>query len=75
MTRRSRGGPGFPARFHRPLSAYLNELTHLGCHLREINEPALDPATAAAAGGGAQAYAHLPNFLIVAAQRAHPRPA
>jgi 2-polyprenyl-3-methyl-5-hydroxy-6-metoxy-1,4-benzoquinol methylase len=59
--------------FHRPLSAYLNELTHLGCHLREIDEPALDPAAAAAAGGGAKAYVHLPNFLIIAAQRALPQ--
>ena len=32
-------------------------------------EPALDPATAAAAGLGAEAYAHLPNFLVIAARR------
>ncbi len=56
--------------FHRPLSAYLNELTRLGCHLHEIDEPALDPATAAAEGGDAEAYVHLPNFLVVAARRA-----
>jgi hypothetical protein len=56
--------------FHRPLSAYLNELMRLGCQLREVDEPALDPAIAAAAGGGAEAYAHLPNFLVVAARRA-----
>jgi 2-polyprenyl-3-methyl-5-hydroxy-6-metoxy-1,4-benzoquinol methylase len=60
--------------FHRPLSAYLNELTRLGCHLREIAEPALDPAIAAAEaaeGGdrGIEAYVHLPNFLVVAARR------
>jgi 2-polyprenyl-3-methyl-5-hydroxy-6-metoxy-1,4-benzoquinol methylase len=63
--------PGrYGASFHRPLSAYLNELTRLGCHLREVAEPALDPATAAAAGGSAEAYVHLPNFLVVAARRA-----
>jgi hypothetical protein len=58
--------------FHRPLSAYLNELVRLGCHLLEVDEPALDPATAAA-GGSAEAYVHLPNFLIVAARRALPQ--
>jgi 2-polyprenyl-3-methyl-5-hydroxy-6-metoxy-1,4-benzoquinol methylase len=52
--------------FHRPLSAYLNELTRLGCQLREMAEPALDPAAAAAAGRGTEAYVHLPNFLVVA---------
>jgi SAM-dependent methyltransferase len=62
-------GP-YAASFHRPLSAYLNELARLGCELREIAEPALDPATAAEADPGAEAYAHLPNFLVVAAQRA-----
>jgi hypothetical protein len=56
--------------FHRPLSAYLNELVRLGCHLREIAEPALDPAIAAAADHGAEAYVRLPNFLVVAAGRA-----
>ena len=28
--------------FHRPLSAYLNELARLGCQLRELAEPALE---------------------------------
>jgi 2-polyprenyl-3-methyl-5-hydroxy-6-metoxy-1,4-benzoquinol methylase len=55
--------------FHRPLSAYLNELVRLGCHLREIDEPSLDPAIASAEGGGTEAYVHLPNFLVVAARR------
>jgi SAM-dependent methyltransferase len=64
-------GPYGP-NFHRPLSAYLNELARLGCQLRELAEPALDPAVAATAGGGADAYVHLPNFLIVAARRALP---
>jgi SAM-dependent methyltransferase len=59
--------------FHRPLSAYLNEVARLGCHLREIAEPALDPAIAAAAGHGAGAYVHLPDFLVVAATRPLPQ--
>jgi 2-polyprenyl-3-methyl-5-hydroxy-6-metoxy-1,4-benzoquinol methylase len=65
-------GP-YASNFHRPLSAYLNELARLGCHLREIAEPALDPEVAAAAGPGAEAYVHLPNFLVVAARRALPQ--
>jgi len=55
--------------FHRPISAYLNELAALGCRLREIAEPGLDPdvaARAAAATPGIESYVHLPNFLIVA---------
>ncbi|MFI5916259.1 class I SAM-dependent methyltransferase [Dactylosporangium sp. NPDC051541] len=55
--------------FHRPLSAYLNQLIALGCHLTEIAEPSL-PVEAAATGPEAiDAYVHLPNFLIVAARR------
>jgi SAM-dependent methyltransferase len=61
-------GPHAPD-FHRPLSAYLNELARLGCQLREIAEPGLNPAIAAAGPEGADAYTHLPNFLVVAAQR------
>jgi hypothetical protein len=40
--------------FHRPFSAYFNQLARLGCHLREVAEPALDPEIAAAAGPGAR---------------------
>lgn len=57
--------------FHRPLSAYLNELAALGCRLAEVAEPALDPAVAAEAAAeapGIESYVHLPNFLIVAAE-------
>jgi 2-polyprenyl-3-methyl-5-hydroxy-6-metoxy-1,4-benzoquinol methylase len=62
--------PGtYGSSFHRPLSAYLNELARVGCNLCEIAEPALDPAAAAAAPG-AEAYVHLPNFLVAAARRA-----
>lgn len=59
--------------FHRPLSAYLNELASLGCHMREIAEPGLDPAVARdeqRTTPGIESYVHLPNFLIVAAVRA-----
>ena len=59
----------YASNFHRPLSAYFNQLARLGCHLREVAEPALDPETATAAGPGADAYVHLPNFLVVAAER------
>ncbi|WP_405970604.1 class I SAM-dependent methyltransferase [Streptomyces sp. NBC_00988] len=57
--------------FHRPLSAYLNELASLGCRLREVVEPGLDPAVAAAAHSATPAidsYVHLPNFLFVSAE-------
>lgn len=53
--------------FHRPLSAYLNELATLGCTLREIVEPGLDPAVAAAGDPALESYVKLPNFLVVAA--------
>ncbi|MFD6416101.1 class I SAM-dependent methyltransferase [Streptomyces sp. NPDC060194] len=62
-------GPTAPD-FHRPLSAYLNELASLGCRIRELAEPALAPAAAAEATPttpGIDAYVHLPNFLLVSA--------
>jgi hypothetical protein len=45
--------------------------TSLGCHLREVAEPGLDPAVAAEAEPttpGIDGYVHLPNFLIVSAE-------
>jgi SAM-dependent methyltransferase len=57
--------------FHRPISAYLNELASLGCRLREFAEPALDPSVAAKAEPttpGIDSYVHLPNFLIVSGE-------
>jgi hypothetical protein len=45
-------GPAAPD-FHRPISAYLNELASLGCRLREVAEPGLDPAVAAEAESAA----------------------
>jgi 2-polyprenyl-3-methyl-5-hydroxy-6-metoxy-1,4-benzoquinol methylase len=62
-------GPYAPD-FHRPLSAYLNELIHLGCQLREVAEPGLDREIATAGQDGADAYRHFPNFVIVSAD--HP---
>jgi 2-polyprenyl-3-methyl-5-hydroxy-6-metoxy-1,4-benzoquinol methylase len=57
--------------FHRPLSAYLNEVIGLGCRIAEVAEPGLDPQIAAEDAGGwpdtGHPYVHLPNFLIVAA--------
>ncbi|HEY4024973.1 MAG TPA: methyltransferase domain-containing protein [Candidatus Dormibacteraeota bacterium] len=55
--------------FHRPLSAYLNEVSSLGCRLRSVAEPALDAAVAATGPEGIEAYVHLPNFVVVAAER------
>lgn len=61
-------GPSGPD-FHRPISAYLNELASLGCRLREIVEPGLDPVVAANSDvPGIESYVHLPNFLVVAAE-------
>ena len=57
--------------YHRPLSSYLNEVTGLGCKLREVAEPGLEPQIASAAGvPGIDAYVDLPNFLAVAVERA-----
>ncbi|MBB1158735.1 class I SAM-dependent methyltransferase [Amycolatopsis sp. DR6-1] len=50
--------------FHRPISAYLNELAALGCRLREVVEPGLDPAVAE----GIESYVRMPNFLLVSAE-------
>jgi hypothetical protein len=55
--------------FHRPISAYLNELASLGCHLRELAEPGLDPSAVDPETPALDGYVHLPNFLIVGAER------
>ncbi|GAA2068851.1 class I SAM-dependent methyltransferase [Streptomyces albiaxialis] len=58
--------------FHRPLSAYLNALADLGCRLRALAEPGLDPSVAREAAPttpGIESYVRLPNFLIVSAER------
>ncbi|WP_412538934.1 methyltransferase domain-containing protein [Longispora sp. K20-0274] len=57
--------------FHRPLSAYFNEVVALGCALVEVAEPALDARVAREAEPtmpGITAYVDLPAFLIVAAR-------
>jgi SAM-dependent methyltransferase len=55
--------------FHRPLSAYLNQVISLGCRIAEVAEPGLDPACAAEDMSGDHPYVYLPNFLIVAADK------
>jgi 2-polyprenyl-3-methyl-5-hydroxy-6-metoxy-1,4-benzoquinol methylase len=55
--------------FHRPLSAYLNEVIKHGCQIAEVAEPGLDPRIAAEGTDSDHPYVHLPNFLIVAANR------
>jgi len=61
---------GHGSDFHRTISTYLNEVAGLGCRIREIVEPGLDPAVASDSGvDGIEAYVHLPNFIIVAAER------
>lgn len=55
--------------FHRPLSSYLNETIKLGCRVAEVAEPGLDPRIAERDTGGDHPYVHLPNFVIVAADR------
>ena len=58
------------ADYHRTLSTYLNEAISLGCRVREVAEPGLDPEIASASGvAGIEAYVELPNFLIVALER------
>ncbi len=54
--------------FHRPLSAYLNEVAALGCRVREVAEPGLDPEMA----DGIESHVRMPNFLIVAAETGCP---
>jgi SAM-dependent methyltransferase len=60
--------------FHRPVSAYLNEVIGLGCRIAQVAEPALGPEAAATDAdnypGQVHPYTRLPNFLIVAADRA-----
>jgi ubiquinone/menaquinone biosynthesis C-methylase UbiE len=56
--------------FHRPLSAYLNEVIGLGCRILEIREPGMDPQVARDSGiEGIESHVALPAFLIIAAER------
>jgi 2-polyprenyl-3-methyl-5-hydroxy-6-metoxy-1,4-benzoquinol methylase len=52
--------------FHRPLSAYLNQVIRAGATLTEITEPTVPPGHEAATGPAAL---HVPNFIIVAARQ------
>lgn len=57
--------------FHRPLSTYLNAIIESGCRLTTIIEPGLDPQVAEESGiEGIEAYVDLPNFMIIAGERA-----
>jgi hypothetical protein len=49
----------------------VRPLIRLGCRLREVAEPGLDPALVPDdPHGNAEVYVHLPNFLVLAAERA-----
>ncbi|MFI5732918.1 class I SAM-dependent methyltransferase [Kribbella sp. NPDC051587] len=61
---------GLAPDFHRPLSAYVNELIGLGCRVLELCEPRLDPQVARDSENDAlKSYVALPNFLIISAER------
>lgn len=62
-------GVRYGANFHRPLSDYVNYVLALGCQLVELSEPGLDEAAAVGGPDGAEAWAHVPPFIIVAARR------
>lgn len=56
--------------FHRTLSTYVNAVVAAGCHVREVAEPGLAPELVASGAPGVEAYVHVPNFIVVAAERA-----
>jgi hypothetical protein len=39
----------------------------LGCRIAELAEPTLDPALVPEGEPGVEAYVHVPNFLVIAA--------
>ncbi len=53
----------FAARFHRPLSHYLNYVIDAGCTLRRILEPRLDPAWACL-GPAYERSVHVPTVVV-----------
>ncbi|MFD0556961.1 2-polyprenyl-3-methyl-5-hydroxy-6-metoxy-1,4-benzoquinol methylase [Stackebrandtia endophytica] len=53
--------------FHRPLSAYLNEVAALGCRIREVVEPGLAPDIVESRPE-LEYLSRLPNFLLVAVE-------
>jgi 2-polyprenyl-3-methyl-5-hydroxy-6-metoxy-1,4-benzoquinol methylase len=60
-------GPTAPD-FHRPLSAYINEIIRLGCDINELSEPALT-ADSAGEDGFSQRNVHVPSFLVISATK------
>ncbi|HZU71854.1 MAG TPA: class I SAM-dependent methyltransferase [Acidimicrobiales bacterium] len=61
------GGVGGGVNYHRPLSAYINEVIALGCALTELVEPAL--AADEVEEPDQQVLVHIPNYVVVAARR------
>jgi len=57
--------------FHRPLATYLNAVIRTGCRITEVVEPGLpaELVDAPGVGRGAAGLVHVPNFLVIAAQR------
>jgi SAM-dependent methyltransferase len=55
--------------FHRPLSAYINALIGFGCRLAEVAEPGLPWEAVPDGPPGIEAAVHIPNFIVVAADR------
>ncbi len=54
--------------FHRPLSYYLNQMVSLGCALREIVEPRLNPEVAAA-DPIHDRNVHVPSYVVIHATK------
>jgi 2-polyprenyl-3-methyl-5-hydroxy-6-metoxy-1,4-benzoquinol methylase len=62
-------GVRYGANFHRPLSDYVNYVLDLGCQVVELSEPGLDETATVGGPDGAEAWVHVPPFIIVAARR------
>jgi SAM-dependent methyltransferase len=62
-----RGGVGGSVNYHRPLSGYLDEAIDLGCRIIRIVEPALAPG--AVEEPEHEILVHVPNFIVIAADR------
>jgi hypothetical protein len=51
----------------------VNAAITAGCHIREIAEPGLAPELVASGDPGVEAYVHVPNIVLICAERAAPR--
>jgi 2-polyprenyl-3-methyl-5-hydroxy-6-metoxy-1,4-benzoquinol methylase len=54
---------------HRPLSSYLNQIIQEGCIIQQMIEPQLDEDIAKRYH--AERYAHVPGYIVIAAQKAN----